>query len=293
MRPGRNMDGKMQKRVFITGGSSGIGLETAKLLARQGADIAIVARQIPRLEKAKREIKSVCIRENQQVYAMPVDITKRFHIRKCAQKIMEQWPRIDLLINNAGISWPGYLHQIPDTVWDQLIQINYLGTVNTTLAFLPFFMRQKSGHIANVASVLGFMGVFGTSAYTASKFAVVGFSECLRQDLKPYHIDISVFYPPDVDTPLLHEENKIKPFETAALSGKIHAMSAESAAQCLIRGIEKRQFTIIPGATSRFLYGVQRFFPGLLRFLMDRKLAGFRKQKGKQLPEKYQPKYSR
>ena len=80
-------------------------------------------------------------------------------------------------------------------------------------------MRQKNGNIANISSVLGYMGVFGYAAYGAAKFAVVGLSECLRQDLLPYNIKVSVIYPPDTDTPQWHEENKIKPGETRALSG--------------------------------------------------------------------------
>ncbi|MFC1569854.1 SDR family NAD(P)-dependent oxidoreductase [bacterium] len=285
------MDYFKHKRVFITGGSSGIGLATAKLLAQQGADIAIVARHIPRLAKAKNEIKAACVHDDQQVIAMPIDVTNLLHIRKCAQKVMEQWGWMDLLINNAGISWPGYLHQIPDSVWENIIDINYIGTVNTTLAFLPYFMRQKSGHITNVASVLGFMGLFGYSAYSASKFAVVGFSDSLRQDLLPYHIHVSVFYPPDTDTPLLVEENKIKPAETKALAGKIKAMSAEKVARCLIKGIEKKKYTIIPGAMSKLTYYLNRFFPGILRFILDRELIGFQKQRKKQWQSKYRPEY--
>lgn len=279
------------KKVFITGGSSGIGLATAKLLAKQGADVCIVARNIPNLERAKREIKSVCIRHDQQILGMPIDITKRLHIRKCAQKIMDQWQHIDVLINNAGISWPGYLHQIPDSVWDKIMQINSMGVINTTLAFLPFFMRQKSGHIANVTSILGFMGIFGYSAYAASKFAVVGFSECLRQDVLPYGIRVSVFYPPDTDTPMLREEQKIIPEESRVLAGNIKALSAETVAMSLLKGIEKKKYTIIPGALSKFTYYLNRFAPGLLHFILDHELQTFRKKKKKQRLGAYHPEY--
>lgn len=270
-----------RKKIVITGGSSGIGLAVAKQLARNGADLCIIARHIPRLEMARRMIKQVCIQSDQQVIAMPVDITKPMHIRKCAEKVMEMWDRIDVLINNAGMSHPGYLHKLPDHVWVNLIDNNYLGTVHTTLAFLPFFMKQKSGHIANIASVLGFMGIFGYSAYTASKFAVVGFSECLRQDLIPYNIDISVFYPPDTDTPLLHQENRIKPEETRLLSGNIKTLPADKAAAALLKGIRRKQYTIIPGFLTNLTYFLNRHVPGILRSLLDRELRGFYKKRGR------------
>jgi 3-dehydrosphinganine reductase len=267
-----------RKKVVITGGSSGIGLAVAKKLAISGADLCIIARHIPRLETARQTIKQLC-NQDQQVIGMPVDITKPTHIRKCAEKVMEMWDHIDLLINNAGISHPGYLHKLPDHVWYRLIDNNYLGTVHTTLAFLPFFMKQKFGHIANIASVLGFMGIFGYSAYTASKFAVVGFSECLRQDLIPYNIAISVFYPPDTDTPLLHQENKIKPEETRILSGNIKTLPADKAAIALLKGIQRKQYTIIPGFLTNLTYFLNRHMPGVLRSVLDRELRGFyRKQ---------------
>jgi 3-dehydrosphinganine reductase len=268
-----------RKKVVITGGSSGIGLAAAKQLAMNGADLCIIARHIPRLEAARQTIKQLCIEPDQQVIGMPVDITKPTHIRKCAEKVMEMWDRIDCLINNAGISYPGYIHELPDHVWYRLIDNNYLGTVNTTLAFLPFFMKQKFGHIANIASVLGFMGIFGCGAYTASKFAVVGFSECLRQDLIPYNIAISVFYPPDTDTPLLHQENRIKPEETRILSGNIKILPADKTAVALLKGLQRKQYTIIPGFLTNLTYFLNRHMPGILRSFLDRELREFyRKQ---------------
>jgi short-subunit dehydrogenase len=125
-------------------------------------------------------------------------------------------------------------------------------------------MQQKHGHIANVSSVVGYMGVFGYAAYAAAKFAVVGLSECLRQDLLPYNIGISVIYPPDTDTPQWHEENKIKPPETKALSGNIKVMPPRTIACALLKGIAGRKFTIVPGGMNKFTYLMNRHLPGIV-----------------------------
>jgi len=271
------MEWYLGKKVFITGGSSGIGRATAEHLVRWGADVCIASRGIDRLTEAAEEMRGHTVRHGQKILAMPLDVTVPKQCHKVAQKAVRELGGVDVLINNAGASRPGTLDRIPDEVWDFLMQVNYMGTVNCTRAFLPYFIRQESGRIANVSSVLGFMGLFGYSAYAATKFAVVGFSESIRQDLLRYHIKVSVFYPPDTDTPLLHEENKIKPEETRVLAGKIKPMSAESVALHLLKGLARGKFIIIPGFLSKLTYGLNRYAPALLRGFLDRELRNYQK----------------
>jgi 3-dehydrosphinganine reductase len=159
------------------------------------------------------------------------------------------------------------------------MRVNYLGTVNCTRAFLPYFIQQQSGHIANVSSVAGFMGLFGYSAYAASKFAVTGFSESIKQDLLRYNINISVFYPSDTDTPLLREENKIKPEETRMLAGKIRPMSADRAALYLLKGIAHGKLVIVPGFMCKLTYFLNRHAPFLLGGIINRELRSYWKKR--------------
>jgi 3-dehydrosphinganine reductase len=275
----REMEWYNGKKVFITGGSSGIGKASAERLAGWGADVCIASRRLSRLQAALEDIRGKAVRPGQKILAMPLDVT---HPKKChitARKAVEAFGGgIDVLINNAGASWPGYLERIPDKVWDGLMQVNYMGTVNCTRAFLPYFIQQRRGRIANVSSVLGFMGLFGYSAYAASKFAVVGFSESIRQDLLRYNIKISVFYPPDTDTPLLHQENKIKPEETRVLAGKIKPMPADVVAMHLLKGVARGKFIIIPGFMSKLTYALNRYAPFLLRGILDRELLNYQKK---------------
>jgi 3-dehydrosphinganine reductase len=266
------MDWFQDKKILITGGSSGIGKAAASWLAEWGADICIAARNEHRLQQACSAIRKNTVGKEQRILYHVLDVCDRRKVFDRAGKIIESLGGLDILINSAGTAWPGYIQTLPDSVWDETMNTNFMGTVNCTRAFLPHFMNQKSGSIANVASLLGFMGLFGYSAYSASKFAVAGFSESLRQDLLPYNIKISLFYPPDTDTPLWHAENRIKPPETKALAGTLKVMSPEKAAYILLKGIARGRFTIIPGVRSKCIYRVQRWFPSLFRWLLERKL---------------------
>ncbi len=266
------------KKVFITGGSSGIGKATALRLTSLGADVCIASRGLDRLESALAEIRGRVVRPGQRLLALPLDVTEAKQCHATAAKAVSALDGMDVLINNAGASWPGYIDRIPDSVWDRLMAVNYMGTVNCTRAFLPYLIRRRGGRIANVSSVLGFMGLFGYSAYAASKFAVVGFSESIRQDLLRYGIRISVYYPPDTDTPLLEEENRIKPEETRILAGRIKPISADEAALHLLRGVAKGKFVIIPGFMSKLTYHLNRYAPFLLRGILDRELRNYQKK---------------
>lgn len=258
------MEWYRDKKVVITGGSSGIGKAAALLLAEYGAEVIIVGRSREKLDSALREIRSKAFGTIQKFSAVSADVSDRGQINAAAPSIVANLGGIDVLINCAGITHPAYIEKIPDAVWDAMINVDYMGTVNTVRAFLPYFMKQRRGHIANISSAAGYMGVFGYSAYAAAKFAVVGFSECLRQDLLSHNICVSVIYPPDTDTPQWHEENKIKPPETKALAGRIKVMRPEKIASALLRGIAARKFTIVPGAMNKFTWFMNRYAPGIV-----------------------------
>jgi 3-dehydrosphinganine reductase len=266
------------KKVVITGGSSGIGKATAVLAAKAGAHVCILARDPAKLETALGEIRAHARASDQKLVSAAIDVSDRGRITAAAADIVKQLGGIDVLINSAGITWPGYIKDIPDRVWDSMIQVDYMGTVNAVRAFLPYFIEQKGGNIANIASVLGYMGVFGYAAYGAAKFAVVGFSECLRQDLLAYNIKISVIYPADVDTPQWHEENKIKPQETRVLAGSIKVAPPEKIGQALLKGIERGKFTIVPGAMNRLTYFLSKHLPWVVWMIVSGQLRGYWKK---------------
>lgn len=263
------------RKVVITGGSSGIGKAAALILVRSGADVCIAARNRGNLEIALSEMESARQRANQRLCTLQMDVGNRDQVCEAVPGAIRNLSGLDLLVNNAGASHPGYLSELSESVWEHLMRVNFLGTVYVTRACLPHFMDQRSGHIANMASTLGFMGIFGYGPYTASKFALVGFSECLRQDLLPYGIGVSVVYPPDTDTPLWREENRIKPEETRILAGKIKVMQPGKVAEIMLRGILKKRMTIVPGPTNRLIHWIFRLHPGIIRSVMESDLRKY------------------
>jgi 3-dehydrosphinganine reductase len=276
------MDYYKGKKVFITGGSSGIGKAAAILLTSWGAHVCIGARDPAKLAKALEEIRAQAKSSDQKILSVSIDVSDRKQTFTTAESIVQQLDGIDILINSAGITFPGYISELPDAVWDSMMNVDYFGTVNMVRAFLPHFKRQKHGHIANVSSVVGYMGVFGYAAYAPAKFAVVGFSECLRQELIPYNIGVSVIYPPDTDTPQWHEENKIKPQETRVLSGNIKVMAPEKVANCLLKGISRGAFSIVPGAMNKFTYFMNRHLSGIVWMIVSGDLRKYwKKQSGR------------
>lgn len=258
------------KKVLISGGSSGIGKATALLLAKQGAALAIAARNADRLEAAASDIRNAA--NGAVVHTIPVDVSDLSQTKQAAISAFEKLSGLDILINNAGIAHPGYIQKMNDEIFESMMRVNYFGMVNMTRAVFDHFAIQRSGYICNISSLQGYFGIFGYTAYAASKFAVTGFSDCLRQELLPYNVKLSVVFPPDTDTPQFHKENLIKPSETKAISGTIKPLQASDVAKAIAHGIATGRYHIIPGFNARFLCVIYRHFPYLVRFVIDKKI---------------------
>lgn len=263
------------KKLFITGGSSGIGKSMAILAAQYGADIAICARGQSRLDETLAELKAI---GKGNYFAYSLDISEEAKVKEIAELALRDLGGLDVLVNNAGVTEPGYFLELGSDVFDYMMNINYFGTVNVTRAFLPFLIEKKSGHICNVSSVLGFMGVFGYTAYAASKYAVTGFSECLRQELLTHNVEVSVVYPPDTDTPQWHAENEVKPGETKMLSGTIKVMLPETVAQIMLSGIAGGKKHIVPGFKTRLIHFATQHIPTIVGLFIDSDLKKYHRQ---------------
>ena len=261
------------RNIYIVGGSSGIGLASARIFAKKGANVIIFARDEKRLESALEEIERSGISEAQKFSYMTVDVSEMKDVSVKMTRAVREFGVPHVLINSAGMAYPNYFEEIPLEKFDDMLAINLYGTRNTISCLLPHMKREKSGYIVNISSMAGFIGVFGYTAYSASKFAVIGFSESLRSELKPHNIKVSVLCPPDTDTPQLHEENRTKPPETKAIAGNAGIMSADDVAGALIKGMERGKFMIIPGLEGKFIYLAKRLFPSLVNYVMDREVA--------------------
>ncbi len=266
------------KRVYITGGSSGIGRAmAAEALRRGAAGVWISARGAERLEVARAELKALA-QPDQIVGATAVDVSDQAAVNAAATEILAGLGGLDMLINNAGVAHVCKLEDATPDEYRRMMDINYFGTVWTTLAFLPHFRQQRAGAIAAVSSTLGQMGLYGYSAYCASKFAVSGFFDCVRQDLLPYGVSVTVLYPADVDTPQLAEENRTKPAETKALAGTASLARPEDVAAVSLTAIESGSYRVAPGAANAAILLANRLLPGVTRWWIDGELRRFWKR---------------
>ena len=262
-----------QRLVFIPGGSTGIGLAAAERLAARGADVAIFARRREPLEAAAAAIAARRQRSAQRVVWRQCDVADAAQVSAVLGDAITELGAPDLLINCAGRAVPDYFERIGAAQLDETLRINLAGTWHATQVVAPHMRARRSGHIVNVSSLAGLIGVFGYTDYCASKFALIGFSEALRAELRRDGVAVSVLCPPDTDTPALAAENRTKPPETHAVSAGASLLSADAVADALLAGIARRRFLIIPGREARLAYLAKRLFPGLVAWVMDRQVA--------------------
>ena len=268
------------KLVYITGGSSGIGLASAREFLKAGASILLIARNEKKLTDAVSDLTMDMESGTAgRISICSLDITKYAEVQTVLSDQLKNTGVPDILLSCVGMSHPDHFEKIPYDRYEKTISTNLTGTWNVLTALIP--AMKKGSHVINVSSIGGFIGVFGFTAYSASKFGLIGLSEALRGELKPRGIAVSVLCPPDTDTPGMARENKTKPDETHAISGNVKLMSAENVAKALIKGIEDRKFMIIPGTMGKFTYFMKRMFPSLVFAIMDRDVRKIMKAREK------------
>ncbi len=259
----------MWQHAIITGGSSGIGKEIAKLLAAEESNISIIARNPTKLEAAKLEITAFLANSKQKIITIPTDVANRVDIKNAIKEAVNQNGLPDLLITAAGISHPGYFRELPIEIFEQTMAINYFGSLYCVREVLPMMEEQKKGQIVMISSGAGLIGIYGYTPYCPSKFALRGLAESLRGELKLSGISVSIVYPPDTDTPQLEEENKTKPLETKRITATSGLWSAENMAAAILKGVKKKSFTIAPGLEMTLLDKLHSLFSPIIRWYMD------------------------
>jgi 3-dehydrosphinganine reductase len=189
------------KHVVITGGSSGIGLECAKVYARKGANISLVARDMLKLKTAQREVEA-CLRPGRKVVIVSVDTsTSQDLVTAALVPCLKELGTADVIVNSAGTSICGGFEELDAEEFERMLAVNVLGSVYATRAVVPGMKEKSSGRIVFVASQVAQVAIHGYSAYAASKWALRGLAEALQMELRPCNIYVSVCYPPDTDTP--------------------------------------------------------------------------------------------
>jgi 3-dehydrosphinganine reductase len=261
------------KVALVTGGSSGIGKAIACGLADIGMHVWLVAQRNDVLDSARKEVETHCGDPNQRIQTISVDVSEWAQVRKAVLLITETSGAPDLLVNSAGVAHPGYVQDLDLNIFTWMMEVNYFGTVYVTKEVIPAMLKRGSGFIVNISSIAGFIGTFGYTAYGASKFAVRGFSDALRAEMKLHNIGVALVFPPDTQTPQLEYETKIKPAETKALAGNTKVMTAEQVAVEIIKGIGRGKYLILPGFESKLLYRINGIWGGGLTYFMDQIIA--------------------
>jgi len=262
--------------VFVFGGSSGIGFETALALFARGSNVVIFARNKEKLKNAIELINLERKSDSQKIEYVSVDVSDNKAVKNAVDDAVKKIGKPQLLINCAGRAYPKKFEDISFEQFDETMKINLYGIWNTVSAVFPY-MKEEGGYIVNTSSISGFLGVFGYTDYTASKFAIMGFSESLRDEFQFHNISVSVLCPPDTETPGFKTENKTKPVETAALSQNAKLLQAEDVAKALIKGIQKGKKIIIPGFDGKMTYLLKRLFPWLVRMIINSSIKKARK----------------
>jgi len=245
------------KSVLITGGTSGIGLALAKKLVNEKCRVAILSRQESLLQSAAAELARVTPTDVEPVHLIQADVTKRDELQAILDGFTSQHGMPDIVINCAGVAHPGTFTSLKPEIFDWMMDVNYFGTVNVLKTLVPGMKARRTGVIVNISSIAGFLGIYGYTAYSASKFAVTGFTDALRSELKPFNIKVALVFPPDTQTPQLEYEEKYKPFITKQVAGSAKLMSAETVADEIVRKVARGRYIILPGMEGKLIFVLQ------------------------------------
>jgi short-subunit dehydrogenase len=259
------------KVVVITGASSGIGEQSAEEFAKLHANVILVSRNEVQLQKIAARLSKYQIK----TFVYACDVSDKNQVDKMGKIIIEKFGTIDVLVNNAGF---GIYNTVEKTTIDELesqMSTNFLGMMYCTKAFLPQLLKQGSGHIVNVASVAGSIGIPGMAAYCASKFAMLGFSESLFHELKGTGVGITVVSPIMVRTNFFNHESfgKMPRYSATSLDPKTVANAVVSAASSPRLEIVVPQFVRIAiWMKQTFPYLINPIVGGIFRKSMKPKL---------------------
>lgn len=251
----------------ITGAASGIGRALALELAARGCDLALADRDEAGLQSVAAEIAKTHPRK---VSTHRVDVGEPAQIAAFADAASAAHPKLNIVINNAGVALLGQFNEIEQAQIEWLFNINFWGTVHGTRAFLPILAKQPQAHIVNLSSIFGIIAPPGQTAYCAAKFAVRGFSESLRHELAMANspVRLSVVHPGGVATNIARNSrtgtgvtDNARRAQSIDRFDAVAKTTPPAAAQRIILGIEKNQPRILIGNDAWFMDLLQRFRP--------------------------------
>jgi short-subunit dehydrogenase len=255
---------KLTNRVaLITGAGSGIGRATALALARRGCHLALADIDGNAVAESARQARAFNVRASSH----QIDVADRAAVQALPGAVYAAHQRIDLLVNNAGVALGGTFEQVSEADFDWLMEINFHAVVRMTRAFLPLLHESDDARIVNVSSIYGIVSPSGQAAYSASKFAVRGFSNALRHELAGTSVGVSVVHPGGVATSIARNARMpagAPPEQVArgrAIAEKLLRMPPERAGEIIVHGIEQRKARILVGTDAKVVSFLERIAP--------------------------------
>jgi short-subunit dehydrogenase len=246
------------KWVLVTGAASGIGKEDCLLLASEGCNFVIVDIDAGGLELLEKELES----QGCQVISKVVDVTDKAQVEAMAVEVLDKIGTLDILVNNAGIGYNADLRLTPLEDWERLMNINFMGVLYVTHAFLPDMIKKGGGQIVNMSTGQVFFPVPTWGAYAASKAALATWSECLTWELSMFGIRVTTVYPGLISTPFYKDVHastvpqKVVLWYINSLGGTPQLMARK-----IVKGIKRRKRRVIESWINWMTYLLKRPAP--------------------------------
>ena len=190
------------KNAIVSGGSQGIGTATSLELAREGANVCVLYRKH---EDEARKIADEIRGMGRKALHLPCDIASFGDAERVVKTALNEFGRIDIMVNNAGMNWDGVCWKMTEEQWDRVIEVNLKGYFNFVRQVAPLFKDQKYGKIINITSINGLRGKFGQSNYSAAKAGIIGYTKALAKELGPFNVNVIAVAPGLIETAMLSE----------------------------------------------------------------------------------------
>lgn len=247
------------KIVWVTGASSGIGEEIAKQAAMAGASVVLSARNESELNRVKQSLN-----DSNKHLVLPLDLNDSSHFDSLVETVVSRFGRIDVLVNNGGLSQRSEVHETPMEVDRKIMEVNYFGNVALTKAVLPLFRKQQSGQFIVISSIAGKFGFFLRSAYSASKHALHGFYESLMLEEERNNIKVLIACPGKINTPISVNALNAEGKSHGVMDHNLETgMPVNECVRVLFKAVEKGKREVLIGNKEIKAVTLKRFFPKL------------------------------
>jgi short-subunit dehydrogenase len=250
---------KTTPTIWITGASSGIGLALTQAYAKSGASVVLSARSVEKLEEIRQGLPNP-----DKHLVLPLDLMDSSNFEEKVKQVVDHFGKIDVLINNGGVSQRGEASKTSLEIDRQIMEVNYFGAVALTKAVLPVMQKQRSGHIVAISSIAGKFGFYWRSAYAAAKHALQGFFESLYLEEAKNNIAVTLVFPGKINTPISFSAINEKGEQHGEMDhNQETGMPADVCAQKIIRAIEKKKQEVLIGNKEVLAVYIKRYCPWL------------------------------